>query len=798
MWLSFWRTIDRFSLLHFKYVTNELRRIKVVHEFNKDVVIELLQSIVEIVTYGDRHDPAIFECFMEYQVLGEFVRILKNSRNASLEAPLLQYLSIMIQNMDTDNAVFYCLSNGYINTIITHQFEFERGDLASYYVSFLRAVSSKLNTDTLCLLVKVHEDAIVSFPLYTEAIKFAYHKENMIQTAIRAITLNIYNVGDDMLYQFVTAHPVANYFSDLVLTIHKRCLHLDGIPDTGDTCTNDHTGKLQLECDTIMDDLYYLKDILSVGEPRLSKMVTQNLISFLVLPIMLHTLYSDQSNGLTLSPITSLYVLTCLVQVVEGKDMVNFVASSVIHASLSSVMLELLEEVTDVGICPTSSTCEKDYHQPEILDDFRKSYLFGWMKEYIPSNSRFLKSNDFDAQKERSGLLGYIFSDDHGLLLTALMLLLVLAESKDTEFKLATMIGVSRATTGMQQTNHLSPSTMMDQSIFLKHMPEILNALLNILASQPPPSVLIQWHTGWFLRKMLFFHKNQLSDVSSHLFNVSFERSCKSLQEELNGSWFDHIPDIFKTEWTSCKNALEEPTQSKDPFLLMELGGQKHSSSGNGGDITPALPWQRMINAVKVLVLHLQLKPFIFGGDPFENPLVNFKTNSLAVSGRKYVSDLSSASFGSEIALGSGIPCKISFSKVGSRDIFVLPVARGMSGKLFLVEKHPLHSKRGVVIAIAPLAGLNPKADEKHRTWLHLQIREFEPVIPLGKNKRDTQASSSSIDEQDGRWTLGFSDANACEAARLSICEEISRQRSCVETLLAPFLLQQCSPDHTK
>lgn len=37
------------------------------------------------------------------------------------------------------------------------------------------------------------QDAVVSFPLYNEALKFARHGEKMIQTAVRALTLNIYN-----------------------------------------------------------------------------------------------------------------------------------------------------------------------------------------------------------------------------------------------------------------------------------------------------------------------------------------------------------------------------------------------------------------------------------------------------------------------------------------------------------------------------------------------------------------------------------------------------------------------------
>ncbi|GMP84219.1 hypothetical protein CsSME_00037833 [Camellia sinensis var. sinensis] len=187
-----------------------------------------------------------------------------------------------------------------------------------------------------------------------------------------------------------------------------------------------------------------------------------------------------------------------------------------------------------------------------------------------------------------------------------------------------------------------------------------------------------------------------------------------------------------------------------------------------------------------VFVLHLHLKPFVFNGDPFENPLMNLKSSSFAVSGRKYVSDLSSASFGSEISLVSGIPCKIAFSKVGTRDIYMIPIATGKSGKFLLLEKHPLHFKRGVVIAMAPLAGLNPNVDEKHPTWLHLRIREFDPKFDESKTR--SHHLNTSNHEENGRWTLGFPDADACVAAQLLILEETNKQRSSVESLLAPLL----------
>ncbi|GAB2243420.1 hypothetical protein Droror1_Dr00020195 [Drosera rotundifolia] len=78
-----------------------------------------------------------------------------------------------------------------------------------------------------------------------------------------------------------------------------------------------------------------------------------------------------------------------------------------------------------------------------------------------------------------------------------------------------------------------------------------------------------------------------------------------------------------------------------------------------------------------------------------------------------------------------------------------VPVAKGVSGKFILVEKHPFNSRRGIVLAMAPLAGLF---------------------------------------SQRGRWTLGFSNAEACEAACVLISEETSKQRSAIEAFLAPFL----------
>lgn len=489
--------------------------------------MDLLQSVVEIVTYGDRQDPQIFECFMERQVLADFVRILKISQDSKIEGPLLQYLSIMIQNMDSEHAIYYCFSNGYINNIILHPYKFDGGDLAPYYVSFLRAISCKINRDTLCLLVNVQGDAVVSFPLYTEALRFAQHEENMIQTAIRALVLNVYKVSDDMVYQFISTPPVSEYFSDLVCRLRDLCFRLDAfVYDKGKMDTLTRRNGIILEADKILDELYYFKDILSVGETRLTRMVMENLLNGLVFPLICPLLASKNSNGSDLSSITSLYIISRLIQVVGGRSMINNVAGIILYHFLN-LNVRVLSEGNASDVHDDVKIFSKCLNEVERVisyapesngsESINGTYLGAHWEGFMSSFN--INSSNGEICSKRSGIFALVFCEDHILLLASVSLLLILAESKDLDCHLSTMIGLCKMGDVMFQTNDASTSKFVDGSILIRFMPEILNSLLNVLAFQPPLSTMMQWHSGWCLQKLLNFHREGLNGDNLLLFN---------------------------------------------------------------------------------------------------------------------------------------------------------------------------------------------------------------------------------------------------------------------------------------
>ncbi|XP_052731154.1 protein TRANSPARENT TESTA 9-like isoform X3 [Vigna angularis] len=787
---SLWRSTDRFSVQNFQHVINELRMINVVDKSNRELVMDLLQSVVEIVMYGDRQDPQIFECFMERQVLEDFVHILKISEDSKIQAPLLQYLSIMIQNMDSEHSIYYCFSNGYINNIISHPFKFDGQDLAPYYVSFLRAISSKINRDTLCLLVDIQGDAVVSFPLYTGALRFAQHEEKMIQTAIRAIVLNIYNVSDDKVYQFISTPPVSEYFSDLICRLKDLCFRLDAFVNDKDRKmdTQKRRNGIILESEKIADELYYFKDILRVGKPRLTILVMENLLNGLVFPLLCSFMASKNKNGSDLSAITSLYIISRLLQVVGGRSTINNVAFVLLYHILNFNVKSLSEgntsdfhyDIVTFSKCLNevenviSSASESNGSQ-----SINGTYLGAHWEGFMSSINIYNPNGEICSQ--RSGIFAFLFCKDQSLLLASIFLLLILIESKDLDCDLSLMSKLSEM--GDEMT-HGTTSKTVDGSIFVKFIPEILKALLNVLAFQQPLSTMMLWHAGWCLQKLLVFHKMELDSDNLLLFTTSYDQSRVKFMKELEGVWLDHIPDTLIAELESCKRVLEQPTQYKDPLFMLELVLHQQPTNGQRASY---FSWHRMVDVVKAFVLHIQLRTFIFKGALPEKPLLNMISSSTNDSGVIRSSNISSASFGSNVSLEYGLPCGISFSNSEIRDIYVIPVASGIVGKLLLAEKHPFRSRHGVVIAIAPLAGLCPKIDEQHSSWLHLRIREFDPQFYSIKG-RGNQLSMPDHYWADGRWTLGFPNARACEEAQLAILNEMGKQRSAVEYMLAPLL----------
>ncbi|AEE77444.1 CLEC16A-like protein [Arabidopsis thaliana] len=826
MWLSFLRPRDRFSLAELRYLTDQLRKIQIVNEANKDLVIEALRSIAEILTYGDQHDPLFFEFFMEKQVMGEFVRILRVSKTVTVSVQLLQTMSIMIQNLKSEQAIYYLFSNEYVNYLITYTFDFQHEELLSYYISFLRAVSGKLNKHTISLLLKTENDVVVSFPLYVEGIQFAFHEENMIRTAVRALTLNVYHVGDESVNDYVVSPPHTEYFSKLISFFQKQCMDLSAmVLNTLKSPSPDSGGKLFSAVDGIEDTLYYFSDVISAGIPDIGRLITDHILQHLTLPLLLPSLCSEAVNDISVDPVTSLYLLSCILRIVKIKDLANMTAATLfcpVKAFISSSLVKPNSSLAPEGLTyvnghPDKGVTEEANQQCSStaagMSDDGNSHL---CSEDTPK-SIFNNSH----MTFRETLLQYISEGDDVQAQGSLFVLATLLQTKELEESMLDAFGILPQRkqhkklllqslvgedTGEEQLFSPRNGSMRDGlsselDWYLRrleeqfgvccslpgaarcprvHRHQVVDTLVTLLCRENISAETL-WDGGWLLRQLLPYSEAEFNRKHLKMLNVSYEKCKNSLTREIKGIWPDLLIRVLLDEWRKCKRVIEAPSPQKEPkSVLLQL--DRSSSNDNSVSESSFTAGERMCEVVKVFVLLHQLQIFSLGRSlPEQPPIYPPADRSETSRATRAGLDVSVPKPGTELKLVDAVPCRIAFERGKERDFSFLALSSGESGWIVLADPD-----NGIVRVTAPLAGCKPRIDEKHPRWLHLRIRPS--TLPLlDPTKRGVYEKLKSKGLVDGRWILAFRDDESCHSAYSMVAGEIDLQCSEVERRLRPL-----------
>lgn len=224
----------------------------------------------------------------------------------------------------------YLLSNNHVNSIIVHKFDFSDEDVMGYYILFLKTLSLKLNPHTIHFFYNEHTN---DFPLYTEAIKFFNHPESMVRIAVRTISLNVYNVENDSMQQFIRDKTAAPYFSNLVWFIGKHILELDAcVRDDTDHQSQHRLANLVAEH---LDHLHYLNDILLLKIDGLNAVLTEHLLHKLFVPLYMYSLTPP-------TPVSMAVVTRNLAAVLNKIVDIDDDLQETIHPRVSSVVAVFL------------------------------------------------------------------------------------------------------------------------------------------------------------------------------------------------------------------------------------------------------------------------------------------------------------------------------------------------------------------------------------------------------------------------------------------------------------------------
>ncbi|XP_008413964.1 protein CLEC16A isoform X4 [Poecilia reticulata] len=327
------KTKNIHSLDHLKYMYHILTKNTTVTDHNRNLLVETIRSITEILIWGDQNDSSVFDFFLEKNMFVFFLNILRQKSGRYVCVQLLQTLNILFENISHETSLYYLLSNNHVNSIIVHKFDFSDEEIMAYYISFLKTLSLKLNNHTVHFFYNEHTN---DFALYTEAIKFFNHPESMVRIAVRTITLNVYKVSLDNqhMLHYIRDKTAVPYFSNLVWFIGSHVIELDKCVQTDEEHKN--RGKLSDLVAEHLDHLHYLNDILIINCEFLNDVLTDHLLNRLFLPLYVYSLVSPEtSEERKINPQVSLYLLSQVFLIIHYQPLVNALADVILNGDLS-------------------------------------------------------------------------------------------------------------------------------------------------------------------------------------------------------------------------------------------------------------------------------------------------------------------------------------------------------------------------------------------------------------------------------------------------------------------------------
>ncbi|GJT97350.1 protein transparent testa 9 isoform X1 [Tanacetum coccineum] len=751
------------------YLTDQLMKIQVVNDVNKDFVIEALRSIAELITYGDQHDANFFE-------------------SGSLIYALF---------------IHYLFSNEHINFLITYPFDFRNEELLSYYISFLRAISGKLNKNTISLLVKTEKEEIVSFPLYVEAIRFAFHEEGMIRTAVRALTLNIYHVGDVYVNKYIASTPHDAYFVNFVKFFREHCISLNGlISPTTENQGPESTSTILSAVDEIEDNLYYLSDVVSAGIPDVGTLITDSMLKLLVFPLLLPSLRIEVSNGMKFSSVTSLYLLVCMLRILKIKDLANTVAAALICS------IDTLLPSSDAKVNGFKDDHDETHESHVDDENTSENLVSSSLVVAIPSLSTSSSVQHKcwgSASVLRDALISYITSGDDTQVVGSLSVLATFLQTKELDESMLDALGILPQRkqhkklllkalvgedSGEEQLFASKNCTSKDGelNVYLQRL-KVLDALISLFC-RTNISAETLWDGGWLLRQLLPYSDTEFTSHHLQSLKDSLKKCCSQLVVEERGSWPDLLIQVICDEWRKCKRAIEASSPRKEPKSI--LFPTKKSSTCEVMPIESSFAaGEIMYERVKVFVLLHELQIFSTGRSLPDQPPILPPADFPEISRAKSAGlNIIGPKLSTELNLVDAVPCRIAFERGKERHFSFLAISMGTSGWIILAEELPQKPRYGTVRVVAPLSGCNPRIDERHLRWLHLRIRPSTlPLTETAKNAANLKLRSKSL--VDGRWTLAFKDEASCQSALNMINEEIDLQCNEVERRLKPLISEE-------
>eukprot|EP00002_Diphylleia_rotans_P016626 TRINITY_DN3235_c0_g4_i1.p1 TRINITY_DN3235_c0_g4~~TRINITY_DN3235_c0_g4_i1.p1 ORF type:complete len:875 (-),score=150.30 TRINITY_DN3235_c0_g4_i1:76-2700(-) len=484
---GFFRPKVRLSLENLQYLTNYLLRNMIVSDTNCALIVENIRTITDIIVWGDQNDQTVVDYFLEKAIMNIFIDILKLNPPKPVKVQILHTTITLLEKVESEMCVYFLLSNNRANDVIQYKFDLNDEEILVLYTTLLRNTSAKLNENSVQFFYD--PDREYSFPLYLEAVRLFNHPEGMVRIAVRNLTLNVFRVDDSDMRAFLIHPKAALYFLNLSWLLRNLHLRMDKSIILE---IQSATGRYRDLFAELVDVVYYLNDVMCCHIPGLNETITDYLLQYFFLPMLVTSLVQGNGNqspfsspmssppsspsfrsqrtpvapssspshssapmtpsmmGMKiesattkskLSTIISLASLTQFFSISQASDVLNMVTMTI-----------LFKQSPMIQIDPPPTFCSSSFHHPRV--DARNIFPH---QEELSSNFFISESNQY-----RTSLLLMLNSPDERIVHAALLLLYGIATNPHIHPQVLKVCGIYPMRLRLEDTPE-TPSANIDK-----------------------------------------------------------------------------------------------------------------------------------------------------------------------------------------------------------------------------------------------------------------------------------------------------------------------------------------------
>lgn len=273
-----------------------------------NLICKIISIIVEYLIEGDQISEDIFDRFCEHNFMSQFVQVVQSTNSEDILLEIVKSMSLLIINLKNQRSLYYIFSNNFINTIISKNILSFNDEFFSYYVNFLKSLAMKIDTVTIQFFF--HHN-INSFPLIESAFKLYNHPDAMIRNVVRNVFLTICKLGYPPFFDYLCSLPSVTYFAFTACRLREMIMKMDKEPNLE---------KFKSFHEDIVDDIQYLQDIYSLNIPKINYVLTNALMYYCILPLVLHSVQSQNSK---ISINLGCYMMCVLMEFIMDESFTN-------------------------------------------------------------------------------------------------------------------------------------------------------------------------------------------------------------------------------------------------------------------------------------------------------------------------------------------------------------------------------------------------------------------------------------------------------------------------------------------